>query len=186
MSCRVLKKKKNNNYIINLFLIKQRPPRGNVAQILYLPLQVFIFSQILVPWFFTILISFLIPLNTHTHIHTHTYLTRNIQVILYWRISKSLLSTHIAWEVCCIIKMVRCPCYLSLVYASCPNTYACILSCLSFVQHFVILLAVDCQDPLSMKIVQARILEWFAMLSSRGSSQFTDWSHVSYVSCIGR
>ena len=33
---------------------------------------------------------------------------------------------------------------------------------------------------------QARILEWFAISFSRGSSQHRDWVHVSWVSCIGR
>ena len=35
-------------------------------------------------------------------------------------------------------------------------------------------------------ILQARILEWVAMVSSRGSSQPRDESYVSYISCIGR
>ena len=35
-------------------------------------------------------------------------------------------------------------------------------------------------------ILQARILEWVAMPSSRGSSWHMDWTHVSFVSCIGR
>ena len=35
-------------------------------------------------------------------------------------------------------------------------------------------------------ILQARILEWVAISSSRASSQAGDPSHVSYVSCIGR
>ena len=35
-------------------------------------------------------------------------------------------------------------------------------------------------------ILQARILEWIAMLSSRRSSQLRDRTQVSYVSCIGR
>ena len=35
-------------------------------------------------------------------------------------------------------------------------------------------------------ILQARILEWAAMPSSRRSSQLRDGNHVSYVSCIGR
>ena len=34
-------------------------------------------------------------------------------------------------------------------------------------------------------ILQARILEWVAMTSSRGSSQPRGWTHVSCVSCIG-
>ena len=35
-------------------------------------------------------------------------------------------------------------------------------------------------------ILQARILEWIAMSSSRGSSQSRDKTHISYVCCIGR
>ena len=42
----------------------------------------------------------------------------------------------------------------------------------------------SCQAPLSMGILQVRILEWLAMLSFRGSSWPRDRIHVSYVSCI--
>ena len=37
------------------------------------------------------------------------------------------------------------------------------------------------QAPLSMGILQARILEWFALPSSRGSSQPRDWIQVSSI-----
>ena len=47
-------------------------------------------------------------------------------------------------------------------------------------------MAVVHRAPLSMGILQARILEWVAMPSSRGSSQPRDRIHISYVSCIGR
>ena len=40
---------------------------------------------------------------------------------------------------------------------------------------------VDCQAPLSMGILQARILEWVAMSSSRGSSQPRDWTQISHI-----
>ena len=45
----------------------------------------------------------------------------------------------------------------------------------------------DCSPPGSSVhgILQARILEWVAMPSSRGSSQSRDRTWVSYVSCIG-
>ena len=36
------------------------------------------------------------------------------------------------------------------------------------------------------EILQARILEWVAISSSRASSQSRDQTHVSCVSCIGR
>ena len=47
---------------------------------------------------------------------------------------------------------------------------------------------VDCSPPGSSVhgILQARIPEWVAMPSSRGSSQPRDWTYVSHVSCIGR
>ena len=35
-------------------------------------------------------------------------------------------------------------------------------------------------------ILQARIVEWVAISFSRGSSPPRDWTHVSFVSCIGR
>ena len=36
------------------------------------------------------------------------------------------------------------------------------------------------------EVFQARMLEWVAMTSSRGSSQPRDQTHVSYVFCTGR
>ena len=46
----------------------------------------------------------------------------------------------------------------------------------------------DCSPPGSSVsgILQARILEWAAMPSSRRSSQPGDPTYISYVSCIGR
>ena len=41
--------------------------------------------------------------------------------------------------------------------------------------------AVACQAPLSMGILRARILEWVAMPSSRGSSQLKDQIQVSHI-----
>ena len=45
----------------------------------------------------------------------------------------------------------------------------------------------DCNPPVSFVygILQARILEWVAISSSRGSSQPGDQTHITYVSCIG-
>ena len=37
------------------------------------------------------------------------------------------------------------------------------------------------QDPLSMGILQARIQEWVAMLSTRGSSQHRGQTQVSHI-----
>ena len=55
------------------------------------------------------------------------------------------------------------------------------LRCVSLLSHvwlFVNTLTVACQVPLSMEILQARILEWVAMPSSR-SSQPRNWTHVA-------
>ena len=35
-------------------------------------------------------------------------------------------------------------------------------------------------------ILQARTLEWVAILSFRGSSRPRDWTRISYISCIGK
>ena len=42
------------------------------------------------------------------------------------------------------------------------------------------------QDPPSLGIFQARILEWIVVSFSRGSSRPRDQTHVSYVSCTPR
>ena len=52
---------------------------------------------------------------------------------------------------------------------------------LSCVQLFVTPWTVACQAPLSMGILQAKILEWVALPSFRGTSQPRDWTQVSHV-----
>ena len=66
----------------------------------------------------------------------------------------------------------------SLYSHRCARVLICVRLCNSM----------DCSPPGSSVhgISQARTLEWFAMLSSRGSSQPRDQTCVSYVSCIGR
>ena len=65
------------------------------------------------------------------------------------------------------------------------NTYIihvlCCAESLSCVQLFVSPWTVACQVPLLMGILQARILEWVAIPSSRGSSQPRN---QTWVSCI--
>ena len=56
-----------------------------------------------------------------------------------------------------------------------PCPHALLLSC---VRLFVTPCTVACQAPLSMGIFQAKILEWVAMPSSRGSSQSRDQIQV--------
>ena len=56
------------------------------------------------------------------------------------------------------------------------------------VQLLVLGEPVDCNPPGSSVhgISQARILEWVAIFSSRGSSQPRDQTCVSDISCVGR
>ena len=65
----------------------------------------------------------------------------------------------------------------------CPSS---VLSPFSWVQ--ILCDPMDCSPPGSSVhgILQARILEWVAMPSSRGSSRPRDWTWVSYVSSTGR
>ena len=55
------------------------------------------------------------------------------------------------------------------------------LSCFSCIQLLVTLWTVACHTSLSMGILQARILEWAAMPSYRGSSQARDGTQVSHI-----
>ena len=57
----------------------------------------------------------------------------------------------------------------------CTQSFSC-------VQHFETPWTVAHQASLSMGL--ARILEWVAKPSSRGSSQTRDWTYISFVSCI--
>ena len=59
----------------------------------------------------------------------------------------------------------------------------CMLSRFSHVWHFVTPWTVAYQAPLSMGILQASILGWVAMPSSRGSSRPRDQTRICYVSC---
>ena len=57
----------------------------------------------------------------------------------------------------------------------------CCAYSLSCVLLFVTSWTVACQAPLSMGILQARILEWVAMSSSGESSQPRGWTQVSHI-----
>ena len=64
---------------------------------------------------------------------------------------------------------------------------ACVLlGRFSQVQLFVTLSIVALPGSSVHAILQARILEWVARASSRGSSRPRDRTGVSYISCIGR
>ena len=63
----------------------------------------------------------------------------------------------------------------------CPFRPYCPCCVLSRVPLFVTPRTVAHQAPLSMRILQARILDWIAMPSSRGSSQPRDRTQVSCI-----
>ena len=63
----------------------------------------------------------------------------------------------------------------------------CMLGHFSHVQLCVTLWATCSLSSSSVHgVLQAKILEWVAISSSRGSSWSKDWIPTSYVSCIGR
>ena len=65
--------------------------------------------------------------------------------------------------------------------------WACgLLGCFRSVWLFANLWPVDHQAPLSVGILQVRILEWIAVPFSWASCQSRDWTCMSYVSYIGR
>ena len=55
------------------------------------------------------------------------------------------------------------------------------VSCFSHVRLFVTLWTVASQTPLSMRTLQARIVEWVAMSSFRGTSRPKFWTRVSCI-----
>ena len=89
----------------------------------------------------------------------------NILIFCCWIVFLPLYQT---WRL--FIHKLACMCAKSL--QSCPN----------------ICNPMDCSPPGSsvLGILQARIQEWFAMPSSRVSSQPRYGTWVSYVSCIGK
>ena len=70
--------------------------------------------------------------------------------------------------------------YLQSSHDALPD---CVYVCVCMVIHFS---CVHLFAPLSIGILQARILEWVAMTSSKGSSQPRVRTQVFYVFCIGR
>ena len=64
--------------------------------------------------------------------------------------------------------------------------YVCCSQSLSSIRLFVAPWTGACQAPLSMEILQARILEWVAMPFSRGSAQPRDRNCVSQIPSTGR
>ena len=84
-----------------------------------------------------------------------------------------------------ILKTWLCPLFpKSKPFSLCTVVYACSVTqlCPTLCDPM------DCCPPGSSVhgILQARILEWVAIPSSRGSSWLRDWTNISCISCTGR
>ena len=76
------------------------------------------------------------------------------------------------------------------------SIFVCVCMCVCVYTHSALALrcvrlfatpwTVVFQAPLTVGILQSRILEWFAIPVSRVSSRPRDWTRISYVSCISR
>ena len=66
-----------------------------------------------------------------------------------------------------------------LVFTLCA--VCCAVLSHSVMSNSATLWTLTCQAPLSMGILQARILDWVAMSPSRGSCQPRDWTQVSRI-----
>ena len=71
--------------------------------------------------------------------------------------------------------------YFISLQSVCVCVYVCVCLSRSVVSNSPIPWTVALQAPLSMRILQARILEWVPLPSSRGYSQCRDWTWVSCV-----
>ena len=91
--------------------------------------------------------------------------------------TKSIVDLQCCINFYCTVKWFR---YMHTCVCVC--VCVCVQSCLTLCN------SMDCGLPGSSVhgIFQARILEWVAISSSRGSSQPREWTHVSCVFCPGR
>ena len=112
---------------------------------------------------------------THTHTHTHKYIHSSIDGHLDYFHTLTIINNaainigvHISlWinVVCVCLCVCVCAQLLQLCLTLCDST--------------------DCSPPGPSVhgILQARILEWVAMFSSRGSCQPRDQTHILCISC---
>ena len=73
--------------------------------------------------------------------------------------------------------------FLHLEYSAKPSTCVCVCVCKVTQSCLTLCNLRNCSSPGSSvhEILQARILKWVAMPSSRGSSRPRDWTCVSYL-----
>ena len=99
----------------------------------------------------------------------------SLHIWMFYNWPQNIFSTY-SWQ---------CPCQYTFIERQYhPWVHACsvVQSCLTVSDP------TDYSPPGSSVhgVFLARILEWVAISSSRGSSQLRDWTHVSCVSCTGR
>ena len=111
--------------------------------------------------------------NNGTRIQTWACLTTNLNTIL------NCPNYRVCVCVCVCVREHACVCICVCV---CMHTHLVAHSCLTLGNPM------DCSPPGSSVhvIFQARIPEWVAISSSRGSSWSTEWTHISCIFCIGR
>ena len=99
----------------------------------------------------------------------------------YQSISQSLVESFVVnWELDAELSLLK-P-YWNHIFAYLFIMLLCVCAySLSCVWLFATPWTAVHQTPLSMRILQARILEWVALPSSRGSSQSRDWTQVSRI-----
>ena len=104
-------------------------------------------------------------MHTHMCVHTHTHT---------WVLVKLVKSEWVLWVCPCRYPGSDCVVVVFLLLS---------LSCVRLFRD-----SMDCSPSGSSAygISQARILEWLAISSSKGSSQSRDQTHISYSSCFGR
>ena len=119
-------------------------------------------------------------------VHTSFFLSPCLSSSLSFSFSLAMSYSHFCFFFCFVL--FCCCCFLSVssvfFYACFHVSHTeCVLSCFSWLCD-----PMDCslQGSSVDRILQARILEWVAMPSFRGSSWPMDRTCVPYVSCIGR
>ena len=142
----------------------------------------------------------LLPLHTTSPVcsgkimrnQSHFLETEKKDIHLHSR--KLMLEKNLKKECCCCSVAQSCPRYLYKWIICCTREtnatllihYACMLS--GFSPFWLCVNPMGCSPPGCSvhRILQARLLQWVAIPSSRRSSWPRNWTHVSYVSCIGR
>ena len=111
------------------------------------------------------------PKNFTIHISRFGAQLRQEWQLLVWSYERKSIILALASK----IMLYQTPDFLNIISVLC-----CSLS-LSYVQIFAAPWTAACLAPLSMGILQARILELVAMPSSRGSSRPRDWTQISCI-----